>query len=86
MVGAVAEVVEAAFRICKKTTGGSAHAVAIGSFDDAGCGREGSSADRVVLGAGPETKNDEIRLLGLPPLLVSNLGRGGPENRIIWNV
>ena len=86
MVGAVAEVVEAAFRRCKKTTGGSAHAVAIGSFDDAGCGREGSSADRVVLGASPETENDEIGLLGLPPEWIADVRGERPEDGIIWNV
>ena len=39
MVSAVAEVVEASFCISKKSTGGGAHAVAIGSFDNVGCGR-----------------------------------------------
>ena len=55
MVGAVAKVVEATFCVGEETTRGSAHAVAIGAFDYAGCGREGSSADRVVFGAGPES-------------------------------
>ena len=83
MVGAVAEVVEATFCISKKSTGGSAHAVAIGTLDDMGCSRESSASDRVVLGTSPETEDNEIGLLGLPPLFVSNLGRGGPED---WHI
>ena len=81
MVGAVAEVVEAKFCIGEKTTGGGAHAVAIGPFDDAGCGKEGGSADRVVFGSGPESENDEIGLLGLPPKWIAYVGGGRPENR-----
>ena len=80
MVGAVAKVVEPAFGIGGKTAGGSAHAIAIGAFDDAGSGRECSSADRVVLGAGPESKDHEIGLLGLPPEWVSNVEGGRPED------
>ena len=67
MIGAVTKVVKATFRICKKTAGGSAHAVAIGAFDDVGGGRECSSADRVVLGTGPESEDDQIGFVGLPP-------------------
>ena len=86
MVGEVAEVVEAAFCVGEETTGCGAHAVAIGTFDDAGCGGDGGSSDGVVLGSGPESKDDEIGLLGLPPLIVSNLGLGNPKNRVILNV
>ena len=85
MEGAVAEVVEATFCISKKSTGGSAHAVAIGAFDYAGCGREGSSANGVVLGSGPETKDHEIRLLGLPPTGVTNVEGGRPEDWLFRN-
>lgn len=81
MVGAVAEVVEPAFCVGKETAGGSTHAIAIGAFDDVGCGREGSSADRVVLGAGPETKNDEIGFVGLPPERIADVLLRNPENR-----
>ena len=80
MVGAVAEVVEASFCISKKSTRGSAHAVAIGSFDDVGCGGEGGSAHGVVLGTGPETEDNEIGLLGLPPEWVSNVLLRNPKN------
>lgn len=80
MVGAVAEVVEATFCIGEKTTGGGAHAVAIGAFDDVGCSRKGGSTDRVVFGTGPETEDDEIGLLGLPPEWVADVGGGRPEN------
>ena len=53
MVGAVAKVVEATFSVGEESAGGSAHAVAIGTFDDVGCGREGGSTDGVVFWAGP---------------------------------
>lgn len=86
MVGAVAEVVEPAFGVGGKTAGGSAHAIAIGTLDDAGCGRECSTPDRVVLGSGPETKDYEIRLLGLPPERIADVLLRNPENRIILNV
>ena len=39
MVGAVAKVVEPTLSVGEETAGGSTHAVAIGSFDDVGCGR-----------------------------------------------
>ena len=58
MVGAVAEVVEASFCISKKSAGSGAHAVAIGAFDDVGRGGEGGSANGVVFGSGPESKDD----------------------------
>ena len=89
MVGAVTEVVKATFRICKKTTGSGAHAIAIGSFDNVGGGREGSSADGVVFGSGPESKDHEIGFLGLPPEWVADVGGGRPENGrggIVWRV
>ena len=86
MVGEVAEVVEAAFCVGEETTGCGAHAIAIGSFDNVGCGREGGPADGVVFGSGPEAEDDEVGLLGLPPLIVSNLGLGNPKNRVILNV
>ncbi|NBT48517.1 MAG: hypothetical protein EBT07_12010, partial [Actinobacteria bacterium] len=66
-------------------TGGSAHAIAIGAFDDVGGGREGSASDRVVFGAGPETENDEIGMMILPPFFISNLGRRGPEDWFVEN-
>ena len=81
MVGAVTKVVEAAFSVGEETTGGSAHAIAIGAFDDAGCGGEGGAADGVVFGAGPETEDDEVRLLGLPPERIADVRGGRPENR-----
>ena len=85
MVGAVTEVVEATFRICKKTTGCGAHAIAIGAFDDAGCRRECSTTDGVVLGTGPESEDDEIGMMILPPFFISNLGRRGPEDWLFTN-
>jgi len=85
VVGAVAEVVEASFCISKKSTGGSAHAVAIGAFDDMGCSRKGSSANGVVLGSGPEAEDDEIGFLGLPPTGVTNVGGRGPEDWLFRN-
>ena len=85
MVGAVAEVVEAAFSVGEETAGGSAHAIAIGSFDDPGCGREGSSANGVVLGTGPETEDDEIGMMILPPEWVSNVEGGRPEDWLFRN-
>jgi len=86
VVGAVTKVVEAAFGVGEKTAGGSAHAIAIGALDDVGCGREGSATDRVVLGTSPESENDEIGFLGLPPEWIADGGGRGPENGIIWNV
>ena len=68
MVGAVAEVVEAAFSVGEETTGGSAHTIAIGSFDDVGGGGEGRSADGIVLRSGPETEDHEIGHLLSPPV------------------
>ena len=80
MVGVVAEVVEPAFSVGEKTAGGSAHAIAIGALDDVGCGREGSAADRVVFWAGPETENDEIGIVAMPPEWVADVRGGRPEN------
>ena len=80
MVGAVAEVVEAAFGVSEETAGGSAHAVAIGAFDDAGCGRKSSASNRVVLGAGPEAKDDEIGMMILPPEWIADVLLRNPEN------
>ena len=80
MVGAVAEVVEPAFDVGWKTAGGSAHAIAIGAFDDAGCSREGGTTDRVVLGAGPESKDDEIGFVGLPPEWIADVLLRNPDN------
>ena len=85
MVGAVAEVVEAPFGIGEETTGGSPHAVAIGTFDDVGCSRKGGSADGVILGTGPEAKYDEIGLLGLPPDGVADFRGGRPEDWLFRN-
>ena len=53
MEGVVAEVVEATFCVGEETTGSSAHAVAIGPFDNMGDSGEGGEADGVVLGTGP---------------------------------
>lgn len=78
MIGTIAKVVETTFGVSEETAGGGPHAVAIGTFDDMRCGGEGGSAHGVVLGTGPESKNNEIGFLGLPPLHISNLGRGGP--------
>ena len=86
MVGAVAEEVEATFCISKESTRGSAHAIAIGTFDDVGRGGEGGTADGVVLGSGPETEDNEIGLLELPPTGVTNVQGGRPEDGIILNV
>ena len=86
MVGAVAEVIEPAFGVGEETTGSGAHAIAIGALDDMGCGREGGAADGIVLGASPETEDDEIGFMGLPPDGVTNVEGGRPENRIILNV
>ena len=85
MVGAVAEVVEPAFGVGGKTAGGSAHAIAIGTFDDAGCGRECSTPDRVVLGSGPEAENYKIGFMGLPPDGVADFRVGRPEDWLIKN-
>ena len=85
MVGAVAKVVEPAFSVGGKTAGGSAHTVAIGAFDDVGLGREGSSTDRVVFGTSPETKDHEIRLVGLPPERVADVKGGRPEDWLFRN-
>jgi len=86
VVGAVTEVVEAAFSVGEETAGGSAHAVAIGAFDDMGCSRKGGSANGVVLGTSPESENDEIGFLGLPPERIADVLLRNPENRIILNV
>ena len=80
MVGAVAEVVEATLSVGEEIAGSGAHAVAIGSFDDVGCSRKGGSTDRVVFGTGPETEDDEIGLLGLPPEWVADVLLRNPEN------
>ena len=86
MVGAVAEVVETTFCIGEKTTGGGAHAVAIGTLDDVGCSTEGGAADGVVLRTGPEAKDDEIGMMILPPEWIADVLLRNPENRIILNV
>ena len=80
MVGAVAEVVEAAFCVGEETAGGGPHAVAIGTFDDAGCGGKGGSANQIVFGAGPETENGEVGFLGLPPEWVADVLLRNPKN------
>jgi len=85
VVGAVAEVVEASFCIGEESAGGGAHAIAIGTFDDVGRGGEGGTADGVVLGSGPETEDDEIGLLGLPPTGVTNVEGGRPEDWLFRN-
>jgi len=81
VVSAVAKIVEATFSVGEETAEGGAHAVAIGAFNNVRCGREGSSAYRVVFRTGPEAEDDEIRLSGLPPEWVSNVLLRNPENR-----
>ena len=81
MVGVVAEVVEPAFSVGEETAGCGAHAIAVGPFDDVGCGGEGGSAHGVVLGTGPETEDNEIGLLGLPPERIADVLLRNPENR-----
>ena len=85
MVGVVAEVVEPAFGVGEKAAGGGAHAVAIGPFDDAGCSRKGGSADRVVFGSSPETEDDEVGMMILPPEGIADVRGRRPENGIIEN-
>ena len=83
----VAKVVEAAFGGGEEAAGGSAHAIAIGTFDDVGGGGEGGAAYEVVFWAGPEAKDDEIGFLGLPPERVADVKGGRPENRrdgMVW--
>ena len=80
MVGTVAKVVEPAFCVGEETAGGSAHAVAIGTFNDVGCGKEGGTADGVVFGSGPESKNNEIGFVGLPPKRIADVLLRNPEN------
>ena len=85
MIGVVAEVVKATFSVGEETAGCSAHAVTIGPFDDAGCGGEGGLADGVVFWAGPESENDKVGFLGLPPEWIADVGGRRPEDRIILN-
>ena len=80
MVGAVAEVVKATFSVGEKSTGCGAHSVTIGTFDDMRGGGEGGAANVVVLGTGPESENDEIGYLGLPPERVADVLLRNPEN------
>ena len=80
MVGAVAKVVKATFSVGEETAGCGAHAVAIGTFDDVGCGGEGRLADGVVLGTSPESENDKIGLLRLPPEWIADVLLRNPEN------
>ena len=80
MEGAVTKVVEASFCVGEETTGGAAHAIAIGAFDDVGCGRESSSAGRVVFWTGPETEDDEIGMMILPPEWVADVPLRNPKN------
>jgi len=46
-----------------------------------GCGREGGSANGIVFGAGPESKNDEIGMMILPPERIADVLLRNPENR-----
>ena len=85
MASAVAKIVEATFSVGEETAGGGAHTIAVGAFDDVGCGGEDGAADGVVFGAGPESKNHEIRLLGLPPTGVTNVEGGRPEDWLFRN-
>ena len=85
MVGVVAKVVEATFCVGEETAGGSAHAVAIGALDDAGCGKEGRSSNGIVFRTGPETEDNEIRMMILPPEWGADVLLRNPKNRIILN-
>ena len=85
MIGVVAEVVKATFSVGEETAGCSAHAVTIGPFDDMGGGGEGGTAHGVVLGTGPETEDDEIGFLGLPPEWIADVGGRRPEDGFIEN-
>lgn len=85
MVGAVSKVVEAAFSVGEETAGSGAHAIAIGPFNDVWCGGESGPADGIVFGAGPETEDDEIGLLGLPPEWIADVGGGRPEDWLFRN-
>ena len=80
MVGSVAKVVEPTLSVGEKSTGCGAHAVAVGTFNDVGYGKEGGSADGVAFGTGPEAEDNEIGFLGLPPEWVSNVLLRNPEN------
>ena len=80
MVGSVAKVVEPTLSVGEKSTGCGAHAVAVGTFNDVGYGKEGGSADGVVFWTGPEAEDNEIGFLGLPPEWVSNVLLRNPEN------
>jgi len=46
-------------------------------------GGEGSTADGVVLGTGPEAENYKIRTMILPPAWIADVGGRNPENRVI---
>jgi len=45
-----------------------------------GCGRKGGSANGIVFGAGPETKDDEIGMMILPPEWVADVTLRNPED------
>lgn len=80
MVGAVAEVVEPEFCVIEESAGCGAHSVAVCPFDNAGGGGKGGATDGVVFGAGPETEDDQIGLVALPPGGAADVGGGGPDN------
>ncbi len=85
----IAEVVVAAFEEGERPAGGGAHAVAVRPFDDAVGGGEGGAADGIVFGAGPESEDDEIGMMILPPKGVENVLLRNPKNRIdgiVWRV
>jgi len=86
----VAKVVIASPRISLQTTGSGTHAIAIGSLDDAGGGGEGGAANGIIFWPSPETEDDEIRFLALPPRGVADVGGRGPDNRVLggdgWRV
>lgn len=90
LIGVAAKIVVSASGVGRKSAGSGAHAVTVGSFDDPGSGGEGSLANRVVLGAGPEAENHQIGLMGLPPGWVTDVGRGDPDDRVMvgdeWRV
>ena len=86
MVAAVAKVVEATFSVGKEAAGGSAHAIAIGTFDDVGGGGKGGSANGVVLWAGPETEDNQVGHLLSPPVSGCRLGLGDELHRAIQGI
>ena len=83
MVGAIAKVVEAAFGVREKSAGGSPHPITIGTLGDLRGGGKSGTANRIVLGAGPEAENDEIRFVALPQDGVVNVLMRNPKYGVL---